>query len=50
MQYLQHEDPALTFATTATMQDLPWFERELLPLWEPAARTGPGGMDRVATI
>ena len=46
MQYLQHEDPALTFATTATMQDLPWFERDLIPLWESAARTGPGGMNR----
>jgi hypothetical protein len=28
------------------MQDLPWFERELIPLWESAARTGPGGMNR----
>eukprot|EP00435_Cladocopium_sp_Y103_P042425 s1518_g11.t1 len=32
------------------LQELPWFERDLLPQWQNAAQDAPGGLERMARV
>lgn len=51
LQYCQQQEAPLGIAApNLPQQELPWFESELLPLWNSVANPGPGGMERMATI
>ena len=51
LQYCQQQEVPLGINTpNLPVQELPWFENELLPLWNSMASPGPGGMERTITI
>ena len=51
LQYCQQiEDPTANHPVVRPLQDLPWFEQQLFPLWDIRAQLGPGGMERSTTV
>jgi len=51
LQYCQQsEEPLMLQQVIRPLHDLPWFEQQLMPLWDVRAQVGPGGMERSTTV